>query len=468
MKVTFHGAARNVTGSKHIVDANGYRLLLDCGLYQGRRAETYELNKTLPFDVASINGVILSHAHADHCAALPLLIKNGYIGPIYATSATADIARLIMLDSAKLQQADYEHLERHLEGDQKLFPPLYTVEDVEKTAELFKEVPYCRDHTGWTELAAGVRFKFYDAGHILGSAVTVIEADEDGGPKRLLFTGDLGNSNVPILHDPEPIAESIDAIISECTYGDRNHAPVIEAESKLETLIKDAVQNRRKIIVPAFALGRTQQLIYVLHKLHNEQRIPTLPIYIDSPLSNNITEVFKSHLKDFDADARKQFIDHGEAPLDFPKLRYVETKEESKALNDMEGPCIIIASSGMAEGGRILHHLEHGVWKPETIVILTGYQAEHTLGRKLQEGWNEVKIFGREHEVKAEIVTISEFSAHADQRGLAEYIGALKGLKELFLVHTELPSAEAFQTVMKAQSPQLEIVIPEVGQACTV
>lgn len=468
MKITFHGAARNVTGSKHLVETNGCRILLDCGLHQGRRQEAYELNKSLPFDAASLTAVILSHAHADHCAALPMLVKNGFTGPIYATPATADIARLIMMDSAKIQQADYEHLQRHLEGEQILFPPLYSLEDVEKTADLFKRIPYCRDKAGWQEVAAGVRFKFYDAGHILGSAVTVVEADEDGEQKRLLFTGDLGNNDVPILHDPETVEEEIDAMISECTYGDRNHEPVSEAETRLEALINEAIAHKRKIIVPAFALGRTQQLIYVLHNLHNQKRIPELPIYIDSPLSNNITEVFSQHVRDFDTEAQKDFMDQGQSPFVFSKLRYVETKEESKALNDMEGPCMIIASSGMAEGGRILYHLEQSVWKPETIIILTGFQADNTLGRKLQNGIPQVKIFGREHENKAEIVTISEFSAHADQRGLIRYIGGVQGLKHLFLVHTEFPAAQVFTDVVGKQMPKLEISTPEAGQSFVI
>lgn len=468
MTITFFGAASTVTGSKHVIDNNGYKILLDCGLHQGRRREAYELNRRLPFEATELQSVILSHAHADHCGALPLLYNHGYRGTIYATPATADIARLIMLDSAKLQASDYEHLVQQGIAVADLMPPLYTVEEVEQTAKLWQTVGYARQQAGWTKLDEHNRFKFYDAGHILGSAVTVVECETGDAVKRILFTGDLGNGGVPILHDPETVAESIDALIIECTYGDRLHRPITEVDEVLIKIMKEAVAHKKKIIVPAFALGRTQELIYILHRLYNEGKIPALPIYIDSPLSNSITEVFSSYQADFDEQAYADFINNHESPFAFKNLNYVTTKEESKALNQTEGPMMIIASSGMAEGGRILHHLEHNVWQENAVIILTGYQAEHTLGRKLQRGDAQVPIFGKMHELKAEVITINEFSAHADQAGLFRYISALHDLKQVFLVHGEGEALTAFQQLLQTQAPHLTVHIPQGGESFTL
>ncbi|QQS60201.1 MBL fold metallo-hydrolase [Candidatus Falkowbacteria bacterium] len=464
MKLHFFGAASEVTGSKHILDNNGYKILLDCGLHQGRRKQAYELNKSLPFDAKSLNSVILSHAHADHCGTLPLLYKSGYTGVINATDATAQIAHLIMLDSANVQRSDYEHLLGQGFVAEDLLTPLYTSEEVEETSTHFQIANYQRIHQDWNVLDQHNRFKFYDAGHILGSAVTVIECQNNQETKRILFTGDLGNGGVPILHDPEDIKETIDTLIIECTYGDRLHRPISEVDDFLVKIITQAVEQKQKIIVPAFALGRTQELIYILHRLHNEGRIPVLPIYIDSPLSNRITQVFSKHLKDFDQQAWTDFMNNHESPFAFENLHYVSTKEESKALNTAEGPFMVIASSGMAEGGRILHHLEHTVWDPQAVIILTGYQAAQTLGRKIQEGHAHVPIFGRMHELKAQVCMINEFSAHADQNGLYTYIEKLKGLKKVFLVHGEPPAAEALRALLQEKLPHLSIHIPQPGE----
>jgi metallo-beta-lactamase family protein len=464
MKIHFFGAAGEVTGSKHLLENNGYTMLLDCGLHQGRRKQAYELNKALPFDPKSLNSVILSHAHADHCGTLPLLYKNGYTGSIFATEATSQIAHLIMLDSANVQSSDYEHLLLQGIAPEELLPPLYSTEDVEETNKHFKSVDYERIKKDWQELNEHNRFKFYDAGHILGSAVTVIECQNGEETKRVLFTGDLGNGGVPILHDPEEISEPIDTLIIECTYGDRLHRPITEVDDFLVSIITEAVTYKKKIIVPAFALGRTQELIYILHRLYNEGRIPKLPIYIDSPLSNRITEVFSAHLKDFDQQAWTDFMNNHESPFAFENLTYVSTKVESKALNTAEGPFMVIASSGMAEGGRILHHLEHTVWDSNAIIILTGYQAEHTLGRKIQEGNAHVPIFGKMHELKAKVFTINEFSAHADQKGLYNYIQKLKGLKQVFLVHGEPPAAQALQALLQEKLPHIFVHIPKPGE----
>ncbi len=466
MKITFHGAAQNVTGSKHIVETAGLRILLDCGLHQGRRREAYELNKTLPFDAKSIDAVILSHAHADHCGLLPQLIKNGYLGRIYATPATIDIARLILLDSAKIQLEDYLRVQQYAKPEE-LMLPLYSVEDVEETCAHFFPINYASAGGDWEPLNDDCRFKFYDAGHILGSAVTLIESKEADKTKRLVFTGDLGNTHVPILPEPENIIEAADAIISECTYGDRKHKTVHEANEFLIDLISDAVKNNKRIIMPAFALGRTQEVVYILHKLFNDKKIPAIPVAIDSPLGNNVTDVFKRYTDNFDEETAHDFPNH-ESPFMFRNMKQVSSVEDSRSLERAKGPIIIIASSGMCEGGRVLHHLEDSISDPNAVIVLTGYQAEFTLGRKLQEGVSPVRIYDRMHHVKAKIVMMHEFSAHADQDGLYDYISKLKGLNHVFLVHSEEGQAKAFERVLHEKSPKLKVLIPKPQESIEI
>ncbi len=464
MKIHFHGAAQDVTGSKHIIETNGFNILLDCGLHQGRRQEAYELNKHLPFDPAAIDAAILSHAHADHCGLLPMLVKQGYRKKIYATPATIDIARLIMTDSAKIQSEDFERMNRYKRPGVEPLPPLYSMEDVEAACELFVPLEY----GVWQSLTEECRFKFSDAGHILGSAVTLIESNEDGAVKRLVFTGDLGNTHVPILPEPELIPEApINAIISECTYGDRVHKSVSEANSFLIKLITDAVANKTKIVMPAFALGRTQEVVYILHKLFNEKKIPAIPVAIDSPLGNSVTDVFKQYTDSFDEETARDFPNH-ESPFMFKNMKQVSSVDDSRALETARGPIIIIASSGMCEGGRVLHHLEDVVGDGNAVIVLTGYQAEHTLGRKLLEGESPVRIYGKLHDVKARVVTLNEFSAHADQDGLKRFIGSLKGLEKVFLVHSEAKQAATFKTVLHTAQPELEITVPAPGQSWEV
>ena len=464
MKITFLGAAGGVTGSKHLVEAGNKKILLDCGAFQGHHEESHKANSHLPEEISDINAVILSHAHADHCGSLPLLVKNGFHKKIYATSATTDIARLIMLDSAKLQENDYEHLKKMALPGNVILPPIYSEDDVEKTARLFFEVPYCENFPKWENLEPGLDFKFYNAGHILGSAITVIKNND----KILAYTGDLGNRNVPILPDPEHISEPVDALITECTYGDRNHQPLQEVYDFLKKIINEAVANKSRIIIPAFALGRTQELIYILHELHNHGEIPVIPIYLDSPLSNEITAVFSKHQADFDKETWQEFINNNESPFSFEKLNYVKTVTESKMLAEKMGPLMIIASSGMLEGGRILHHLKNNVGNPQSSIILTGYQAENTLGHRLQSGEKNIRIFGEPFEVRAKIFTLDALSAHADQTELLNYISSLKGLKKLFLVHSENEAANTFSKLVKERMPDLEIIIPKLGESFEV
>lgn len=465
MKITFYGAAENVTGSKHLIEVGGYRLLLDCGLYQGRRKETEAKNRVLPFDAASINAVILSHAHADHCGALPVLVKNGFAGKIYSTDATADIARLIMLDSAKIQAEDAAYLTRNKISGAEDAAALYNTEDVNHTTERFVPVKYFRDSNEWTVLTPQIKFKFYDAGHILGSCVTVVEITEDGKTKTVAYTGDLGNVNVPLMRQPEPIVENVDALLTECTYGDRNHRPFSDAGDELAGIIAEAVAKKSKIIVPAFSLGRTQELIYALHKLHDQGKTADIPVYIDSPLSVNILEVFNRHTEEFDQETWNDFGVKGEKPFIFDDLVYVRSVEESKALNSKSGPFMIISASGMCEGGRIRHHLLNSVSDQNNFVLITGYQAVYTLGRKLQDGVSPVNILGEPREVRAKVIALQEFSAHADQAELLDYLSKTNGLKHLYLVHTEAPQDQIFQKLAREAHPALDVEIPVTGMS---
>jgi metallo-beta-lactamase family protein len=465
MKITFLGAAGGVTGSKHLIETNNKKILLDCGLFQGHHEEAAKANATLPAQTKNLDLVILSHAHADHCGLLPLLVKNGFAKKIYATSATIDIAHLIMLDTANLQENNYKYLTKFANHNDKILPPIYSENDVALTDRLFSRVLYFKDTQKWQPIDDNIKFKFYNAGHILGSAVTVIQADEPTGSKILAYTGDLGNTNVPILPDPENITDKVDFLISECTYGDKNHRPLEEAVNHLKEIILEAIKNKCRIIVPAFALGRTQELIYIIHKLYDNGDIPAFPIYVDSPLSNSITEVFTKHSQDFDQQTWKDFINNHESPFSFKNLNYTRTVEESKSLNKMPGPMMIIASSGMLEGGRILHHLENNISDPKAIILLTGYQAEGTLGSRLFSGEKKVSIYGHWYPVEARIVNFNEFSAHADQTGLLNYITSLKDLKKLFLVHSESRQAEIFSQLVHSKLPNLEIIIPKLGDS---
>lgn len=461
MKITFLGAAGGVTGSKHLLETGGKKILLDCGAFQGHHTEAHQVNSKLPKEINNLDAVILSHAHADHCGSLPLLVKNGFNKKIYATDATIDIARLIMLDSAKLQESDYEHLKKMALPGNVILPPIYSEDDVEKTCRLFSAIPYAKFSPEWQQLGTGINFKFYDAGHILGSAVTVIKSEN----KTLAYTGDLGNSNVPILPDPEPISEPIDILISECTYGDRDHRPIKEAYDFLKKIVSEAVANKSRIIIPAFALGRTQELIYMLHELHNNGEIPVIPIYIDSPLGESITEVSGKYPANFDRETWQNFINNNESPFSFEKLNYVKTVTESKMLAEKIGPLIIIASSGMLEGGRVLHHLKNNIGNPQSIILLTGYQAEGTLGNRLQAGEKKVRIYGEPFDVRAQIFNLNELSAHAGQTELLNYISSLKGLKKLFLVHSEEPAISTFADLIKNKKPDLEVIIPRLGDS---
>ncbi|OGZ73448.1 MAG: hypothetical protein A2908_04205 [Candidatus Staskawiczbacteria bacterium RIFCSPLOWO2_01_FULL_38_12b] len=463
MKITFYGATQTVTGSKYLIETEGFNLLLDCGMHQGKREVSNQLNKTLAFDARKVNAVILSHTHLDHCGMLPTLVKEGFAGKIYCTAPTADIAKFIMEDNANIQEQDAMYYNKHLPVGQKPIEPIYTQQDVKKTFGHFAPVPYFRLSNAWTQLNENIRFKFYDAGHILGSAVTLLEIKERGLIKRLVFTGDLGRKFLPILRDPEFVQEQAQTIIMECTYGNRIHRPVADLEVDLKNIINEAVKHKSKIIVPAFSLGRTQELIYILHKLTDNKDLPALPIFIDSPLAQKITRVFNAYTSDFDETFWKDFGEKGEKAFLFKNLITTASIEESKSINNKKGPLIIIAGSGMCEGGRILHHLKNNIEDPNNIILITGYQAQNTLGRRLQEGVSPVKIYGQEYAPKAKVITLDELSAHADQKDLLSYVEHIKELKSVFLVHTEMPEAMAFKGLVQKEFPLLKVEIPSLG-----
>jgi metallo-beta-lactamase family protein len=451
MKITFYGAARTTTGSMHLVEVNGSRILLDCGLYQGRRKEAFERNRRLFFDPATIDKVILSHAHIDHSGNIPSLVRRGFEGEIVATPPTRDLCEIMLRDSAYLQKKDvkYANKKRAAQG-KKLFEPLYTQEDVDETMKLFTAVPYGVEATV----------------ALLGSAVVAIDFAEAGRERRLLFTGDLGRYNMPILKDPV-VVEDADVLITESTYGNRFHPPKADVQGELKNLIENICRNRSRLVIPSFSVGRTQQLVFFLNELHNDGEIPDVPVFVDSPLSSKATEIYAAHDECYDKAATSVIMD-GDKPFQFGGLRYVGGTEESKALNELPGPMIIISSSGMCEGGRIVHHLRNTIEDSRNIILFIGYQAEHTLGRRIVERQSPVRIFGEEHDVKARVESINALSAHADRKGLLDYCKrAGRDATTTFVVHGEIEKCEALAEGLTEQGAK-GVTIPEPGQSFEV
>jgi metallo-beta-lactamase family protein len=468
MKITFFGAAQEVTGSKYLLEVGDFKLLLDCGMHQGKRSVANELNRNFPIDAHSIDAMILSHAHADHCGMLPVLVRDGFEGNIYCTAATADIAKFILEDIANIQEQDAEHFNKHLPEGEAEIKPIYTQEDVKRVSGRFVSVPYFRLSHEWTQLAPGIRFKFYDAGHILGSAITLLEITENQEKKNLIFTGDLGRHFLPILRDPEFVQEPADILMIESTYGSRIHKPVADLEGELKTIITEAVKNKSKIVVPAFSLGRTQELLYVIHKLLDTGEIPSLPIFVDSPLAQKITRVFNTYTNDFDEEFWKDFGERGEKAFLFDALIVTASVKESQSINEKNGPFMVIAGSGMCEGGRILHHLKNNIQDENTVILITGYQGENTLGRKIIEGISPVKIFGVPYNVKAKVKILNELSAHADQKDLLTYIKHIEGLKKVFLVHGETKESSVLKDLAEREIPGIDIQIPSLKSSFEV
>ncbi|MGD1073483.1 MAG: MBL fold metallo-hydrolase [Bryobacteraceae bacterium] len=455
MRITFQGAAGGVTGSAHELEVDGKHYLLDCGMFQGRRKEAEKRNRDFPFAVSSINSVVLSHAHIDHSGRLPLLVKEGFRGPIYATPATADLCASMLRDTAHIAESDTEFVNRHHPNEEPV-EPLFTMQDADATLPLFRPVPYHKT----TRIGSSLAMEFYDAGHILGSA-SVLLTD---GKIRLAFSGDVGRPGTLIIRDPEPLPP-VDYLIMESTYGGRTHPQPGEALGKLETVVKATIGRGGRLIVPAFAVGRTQQLVLLLHRLFNEGRLPPVPIFVDSPLAVNVTEAFRAHPECFDEEARK-YLESGEDPFGFKRLTYVRDVADSKKLNDLRGPFIVISPSGMCEAGRVLHHLRHNISDARNTVLLTGYQAENTLGRKLKEGMKSVRIFGIPVEVRAEIDSLDELSGHADGEELLEWMKPMTStLKRVFLVHGEPEGANALAAAIR-QRYRIEAAPAAPGEIC--
>ena len=443
MQIQFIGADRTVTGSMHLLTINGRKILLDCGLYQGKRKEAFEINRTFEyFDPAEVDCLVLSHAHIDHCGNIPSLVKKGFKGKIYCTSATKDLANIMLKDSAHIQERDVEFVnKRRKKQGKNLFEPLYNLQEAEEAMNLFVDIEYHEEK----EIQPGVKIKFYDAGHILGSALTFITINENGKTFELGFTGDLGRPNLPILKDPEKIPD-VDFIISESTYGGRFHDKTDGIELKLADVVKRAVERKGKIIVPAFSLERTQEIVYLFHKIFEKQTAPRIPIYVDSPLSTNATAIFRKHPECFDKEAYNFMMNHDD-PFGFNKLIYVNDVEDSKKLNDVSGPIMIISASGMAETGRILHHLKNNIEDEKNIILMVGYCAENTLGRKIIEKEPVVKIFGDEYHLNAEVVVMNSLSGHADSDELTDYFSKLdkSKMKKVFLVHGDYDQQLKFE-----------------------
>jgi metallo-beta-lactamase family protein len=447
MKLQFIGAARTVTGSMHHLTISGKNYLLDCGLYQGKRKEAFEINRNFTFfDPKDIDYLILSHAHIDHCGNIPNLVKKGFSGKIYCTNATKDLVKIMLKDSAHIQEKDVEFVNKRRKKEGKnLFEPLYTVSDTENVFPLLTGINYETE----TEISNEVKIKFYDAGHILGSAITQISINENGRKIDFAFSGDLGRPNLPILKDPEKIPD-VDYFICESTYGGRFHDKIEGTEAKLADVVKKAFDRKGKIIVPAFSVGRTQELVYAFHNIFEKNLAPRIPIYVDSPLSTNVTEIFREHPECFDKETAA-FVKRHDDPFGFNKLTYINDVEDSKALNDVSGPHIIISASGMAEAGRILHHLKNNIEDSKNIILMVGYCAENTLGRKIIEKEPVVKIFGEEHKVNAEVIVMNSMSAHADSNELTNYCSSFDRVKmrNIFLVHGDYDQQQKFSDRLK-------------------
>lgn len=466
MKIEFIGGAQTVTGSQHLLYINGKKILLECGLFQGRRNETYDKNKNFKFNPAEIDALILSHAHIDHSGNIPNLVSKGFKGLIYATSATVDLCQIMLRDSAHLQEKDIEWVnKKKLKKGEEPIEPLYVLEDVEKAMEQFVGVQYNRT----IDLFSGIRFTFRDAGHILGSAGVHLEIEEAGNKKiNFGFSGDIGRPDSPVIKSPD-VLRDLDVLIMESTYGNRLHSPAEEVEEDFASTIMKVINEGGKVIIPAFAVGRTQTIVYLLHKLFDQNRIPEIPIYVDSPMAFDATAVFRSHPECLDRETYRIFLEEGTDPFGFGRLKYIKKTEESKELNEKTGPMIIISASGMAEGGRILHHLANNIGNPKNLILFVGYAAEHTLARRIMDGNERVNIFGEEYEVGAKIKKMDYFSGHADQKELLDYLrlNQQNKLKNIFLVHGEEDMALPFREKL-LQKGYKNVQFPASGEIINI
>lgn len=460
MEIEFAGAAREVTGSCHLVRINGKTIALDFGLFQGRRAESEAKNRQLPIDVEALDAVVLSHAHIDHSGRLPFLQREGYRQNIWCTSATRDLCAIMLPDSAHIQEKDAEYLSRRSKTHAE---PLYTVRDAAAAVGSMISLPFKR----MVEILPGIRLTFVEAGHILGSASVVLDFTEDGRPRRLIFSGDIGRSGLPIIRDPDP-PEGADVVIMESTYGNRDHTAIEDAQGRLAEIVSETAARGGKLLIPAFAVGRTQELVYDLHALARAGRIPEIPIFIDSPLAIDATSVFELHPDVFDRS--EDLVQDVSTLFRFDLVRYTRDASESKKLNTMRGPMVIIAASGMAESGRILHHLQNGADDPRNTILIVGFMAEHTLGRRILERSPVIRVFGDEMPLRASVEVLNGYSAHGDRRDLRAWIHHVRGKQqpapEVFLVHGEATAQDAFAATLREDG--FAVTVPSRGDRVTV
>ncbi len=458
LELTFHGAAGEVTGSMHRLDIDDRSILLDAGLFQGRRAEARAKNAELPLDARTIDAVVLSHAHIDHAGRLPLLTRFGFHAPILCTPATRDLSAIMLADAAFIQMKDAEFLRKHGKAGPSS-EPLYDAEDAAAVQKRMMTVGYAQPHP----LLEGLSVTFRDAGHILGSASVDLTITRRSDSHRLVFSGDIGREGMPVIRDPDPPRGPIDTLIIESTYASKKHETVGVAEQTLGEIVNRTAARGGKVLIPSFAVGRAQELIYALHSLHRAGQIGKLPIYVDSPLAIEATAIFRLHPELFDR--RERLVSETADLFDFPLVSYVRRVEDSRALNSMSGPAVIIAASGMAESGRILHHLKHHGSDPKNTILFVGFQAEHTLGRKIQEGQRTVNILGDPVDIEAEITTLGGYSAHADRDELRNWIQALGGpIRRAFVVHGETEPRAAMAEILK-QEGVTEVYLPRLGES---
>ncbi|MEN8097517.1 MAG: MBL fold metallo-hydrolase [Chloroflexota bacterium] len=464
MKITFHGAVRTVTGSQYIVEINNYRILLECGLYQGKRQVALERNRVLPFDASKINVMILSHAHIDHSGNIPNLVKSGFQGDILCTFATRDLCATMLRDSAYIQESDiaYVNKKRARKG-QPPVEPAYTVADAVASLKNFLAIGYDRAY----QITREITVTFKDAGHILGAAIVILDVNENGTSRRLVFTGDLGRPDRPILRDPTPI-DHTDILLIESTYGNRVHQPLPEAESELAKVINRTLRRGGKIIIPSFAVGRTQELVYHLNQLKKSSTVPAdLPVFVDSPLAIDATTIFRLHPECYDQETSEYLFENGD-PFGFPGLEYTRSVESSKAINKLDGPAIIISASGMCEAGRIQHHLKNNIENPKNTILIVGWQAPNTLGRRIVEKTPVVRIFGEEYQLRAQVETINGFSAHADVRELLDWVGNINDPPtHTFVIHGEENQSLSFAKELERRGHK-NVVVPQLHQSFTL
>lgn len=459
MRIGFHGGVGEVTGSRHMLEAEGLMILLDCGLFQGHRKEAAEKNRRTPFDARSVDVLLLSHAHMDHSGSIPLLVKNGFKGIIYCTDATLEMTALMLKDSARLQENDAFFYNKLHKTDGLAITPLYTEEDVDASLRLFKAAPY----ETWLPLSPKVRFRLHNAGHVLGSAMIEIEVQTAAGKRTVFFTGDLGRRKALMMDSPDA-PKDVDYLLIESTYGDRVHETVDDVEGILKGVVARAMKEKGKIIIPSFALERTQELVFVLEKMIRHGQISHIPVYVDSPMAISLTEIFSKYRNGFSFSPEfKDYVAKEGDPFAFKTVKYTRTTEESKKLNDAPGPMIVLSASGMCEGGRVLHHLRNGIEKPSTQILLVGYQGVGTLGRRLQEGAKTAKIFDVEHPVVASVRTLHTFSAHADRDDLLWFMKtAAPSPRTIFLVHGDPKDRVALKAHLAAEG-LTRVECPEYG-----